>query len=99
MFRDTIPHSGTKMPRLCLGLPTPVEIIVALVMTYVFNEVPLLCCVARIGVSIPIQSRTPAMVAPFIQRALQGRMFGIDLATDAADFWGPLAPVQQGNML
>ena len=68
-FRDTIPRSGAKTPRLCLVLSTPVEIIVTLVVTYVFDEVPLLGSVARVGVSIPIRSSTPATFAPFIQGA------------------------------
>ena len=54
MFCDTIPRSGAKTPRLCLVLPIPVEIIVTLVMTYVFDKIPFLGGIARVGVPVPI---------------------------------------------
>ena len=87
------------MPQLCLVLPTPVEVVVTLVVTEIFDEVPFFCCVARMASSISIRSRTSATVAPFIQGAFQGQMLGVEFAADATDLWGPLAPIQQGYTL
>ena len=68
-------------------------------MAEVFDHVPLLWGITRVGVPIPIRSCASATVAPFIRRTLQCRVFGINLAADATNLWGPFALIQEGNAL